>query len=94
MAKRVRDPIQIYLTGEERAALDCAAEELGVSRSEVIRRGVEAVRSRPLSGLLRDMASEGYVTPATIPPGDPPPSKPLARLDELLDELEADRAER
>ena len=94
MPKRVREPIQVYLTSEERAALDRAAEELGVSRSEVLRRGVEALGSRPLSGLLRDVASEGYVTPATIPPGDPPPREPLARLDELLDELTADRADR
>jgi len=57
-------------------------------------RGVEALRSRSLSGLLRDVAAEGYVTPARIPPGDPPPSHPVAPFDELLGELDADRADR
>jgi len=94
MAKRVREPIQVYLTPQERAELDRAAEELGVSRSEALRRGVEALSSRSLSGLLRDVAAEGYVTPARIPPGDPPPSHPVAPLDELLGELDADRADR
>jgi len=94
MAKQVREPIQVYLTGQERAELDRAARELGVSRSEVLRRGVEAMRTRPLAGLLRDLASEGYVTPAQIPGGEPPPSKPVAPLGDLLAELEADRAER
>jgi hypothetical protein len=94
MAKRVREPIQVYLTRQERAELDRAAEELGVSRSEALRRGVEAIRSRSLTGLLRDVAAEGYVTPARIPPGDPPPSHPVAPLGELLGELDADRADR
>jgi hypothetical protein len=94
MPKHVREPIQVYLTRQERAELDRAAEELGVSRSEVLRRGVEAMRGRPLSGLLRDVASEGYVTPASAPPGSVPPSKPVAPLAELLDALDADRADR
>jgi hypothetical protein len=93
MVKRVREPIQVYLTGQERAELDRAAQELGVSRSEVLRRGVEAMRTRPLAGLLRDLAAEGYVAPARIPAGEPPPSKPVAPLEDLLAELEADRAE-
>jgi len=94
MVQRVREPIQVYLTSEERGELDRAAQELGVSRSEVLRRGVEAVRNQHPAGLLRDLAVEGYVTPARIPPGEPPPSKPVAPLEDLLAELDADRAER
>jgi hypothetical protein len=94
MPNEVREPIQVYLTARERAELDRAAEELGVSRSEVLRRGVEAMRARPLSGLLRDVAAQGYVVAARIPPGDAPPSRPVASLDEILDELEADRSDR
>ncbi len=94
MVKHVREPIQVYLSSQERAELDRAAEELGVSRSEVLRRGIEAVRSRPLSGLLRGVAADGLVTPATIGPGDPPPRKPVASLADLMCELDEDRANR
>lgn len=94
MIKHVREPIQVYLTSQERAELDRASRELGVSRSEVLRRGVEAMRARPLGPLLRDLAAEGYVTPARIQGDEPPPSKPVAPLGVLLEELEADRAER
>lgn len=94
MPKQVREPIQVYLSKRERAELDRIAKELGISRSEILRRGVEAVRRRPLSGLLRDVAAEGYVTPAAVPPGAPPPRKPVASLDELLSELADDRADR
>jgi hypothetical protein len=94
MVKHVREPIQVYLSNQERAELDRAAKELGVSRSEVLRRGIEAVRSLPASGLLRDVAAEGLVTPATIGPGDPPPRKPVASLAELLCELDEDRGNR
>jgi len=93
MMKQVREPIQVYLTSRERKALDRAAADLGVSRSEVLRRGVEALGARQLSGLLREVAAEGYVTPATLPPGEPPPSAPVAPLVTLLAELEADRAD-
>ena len=41
--KRVREPIQVYLTGAERATLDRLAREMGVSRAEVLRRGLLAV---------------------------------------------------
>jgi hypothetical protein len=94
MPKQVREPIQVYLTKQERAELDRAAAELGVSRSEVLRRGVEAVRVRPLSGLMRDLAGEGYVAPATVLPGTVPPSKPVAPLADLLAGLDTDRADR
>ncbi len=38
---RVREPIQVYLTRGERAALDRLARTGGVSRAEVLRRGLE-----------------------------------------------------
>jgi hypothetical protein len=91
MVKQVREPIQVYLSSEERAELERAARDLGVSRSEALRRGIEALGTRPLPGGLRDVASAGLVTPAAIGPGEPPPSKPVATLTELLCELEEDR---
>lgn len=40
----VREPIQIYLDRTERSQLDVLAKELEVSRGEVLRRGLEALR--------------------------------------------------
>ena len=38
---------------------------------------------------------EGWLTPATVPPGAPlPPRKPVMSFEELLGDLERDRAER
>ena len=46
----VREPIQIYLDRTERQQLDGLAKELDVSRGEVLRRGLEALRrSKPKS---------------------------------------------
>jgi len=48
-AKRsaVREPIQVYLTHAERARLDRLAREMGASRAEVLRRGLEALSAGP-----------------------------------------------
>jgi len=94
MAKIVREPIQVYLTPKERAELDQAAREMGVSRSEALRRGVRALGDSGYEGTLRELADEGWVTPPTAGPGEPPPSAPVAPLDELLSELALDRQDR
>lgn len=55
----------------------------------------EAGRAPDLAdALLADAVREGLITPAALPPGPPPPSHPVARLADLLDELEQDRSER
>jgi hypothetical protein len=41
--KRVREPIQVYLDRPERATLDRLAQDLAVSRAEVLRRGLDAL---------------------------------------------------
>jgi hypothetical protein len=48
-ARRVREPIQVYLDADERALLDRMASETGLSRAEVLRRGLRryAVEQRP-----------------------------------------------
>jgi hypothetical protein len=94
MTRSVREPIQVYLTPQERGELDRAARELGVSRSEVLRRGIGEVRGRRYDGALRELAEADLVTPPTAGPGPPPPSAPVAPLDELLAELDADRRAR
>jgi hypothetical protein len=95
MSKTVREPIQVYLTPEERAELDRAASSLGVSRSEVLRRGISVVMHPPrYEGGLRALVEEGVVTPPTIPSGTQPPSRPVGPLADLLSELGEDRRDR
>ncbi len=37
---------------------------------------------------------EGWLTPATAPPGDPPPRKPVMKFEDLMKDLEESRADR
>ncbi len=95
MADRVREPIQTYLTAAERAELDRVAKELGVSRSEALRRGIRALAGNAALGIsLRELTGAGLVTPPRAGPGHPPPSDPVARLEDLLADLADDRGER
>lgn len=91
MPKPVREPIQVYLTAAERAALDRTARDLGVSRSEALRRGIEAVAGTANAGALRELTAAGYVTAPAHAPGGAPPSAPVAPFDTLLGELADDR---
>jgi hypothetical protein len=97
MADRVREPIQVYLTASERAELDRTADDLDVSRSEALRRGVRALaagsRATP-AGPLAELVDAGLATAARLGPGPPPPRRPVATLAELLEELAADRGDR
>ncbi len=43
---------------------------------------------------LADAVRKGWLTPPTLPTTGVPPRRPVARLDELLAELAADRADR
>ncbi len=44
--------------------------------------------------VLADAVRRGWITPAALRHKSAPPRIPVARLEEILDELEADRAER
>ena len=103
MERRVREPIQVYLTTAERIELDRAARDLGVSRSEALRRGIAALRPAAARdwgqgrgrGPLADLASEGLLAPPRAQASGPPPrGAPVAPLSELLGELRADRDDR
>jgi hypothetical protein len=95
MAAIVREPIQVYLTPNERAELEQAARVLGVSRSEALRRGIRALSARaPYSGPLADLVEGGWVTPPKAGPGTPPAAAPIDLLDNLLAELVEDRGDR
>ena len=94
MTDRVREPIQVYLTGAERAELDRRAAELGVSRSEALRRGIQALARPQAAGPLAALVANGQLTPPLRRDGVPPRGDPVASLATLLDELDADRRER
>lgn len=64
--KAVREPIQVYLTADERGALDRLADELGISRAEVLRRGLEsyalsqAKGRSPVFDLMRELSGPDW----------------------------------
>ncbi|MBI2404278.1 MAG: ribbon-helix-helix protein, CopG family [Gemmatimonadetes bacterium] len=64
----VREPIQVYLTGAERARLDRLARELGVSRAEVLRRGLDTLAG---SGRAQDYDPLDDLVGAFDAPGAP-----------------------
>ena len=94
MVDRVREPIQVYLTREERAELDRRAEELGVSRSEALRKGILALGNPRGAGPLGGRVEEGMITPPLRRAGTPPRGVPVAPLARILEELARDREER
>ena len=95
MPNRVREPIQVYLSEEERARLERAAQELGVSRSEVRRRGLEGVGAGPEAvGPLRDLVDQGLASPARVRKAEPPPRVADLPFEGLMRGLDTDRSER
>jgi hypothetical protein len=91
---RVREPIQVYLSTAEREKLDRVAKRLGVSRSEVLRRGLEEVAERDEDAALAELIRRGSLRPPLIKGGPIPPGRRVAPLDELLRELDEARSDR
>lgn len=62
--RKVREPIQVYLTADERALLDQAARDTGYSRAEILRRGLrsfmahEASETGPMLSFLDSVAGK------------------------------------
>jgi hypothetical protein len=48
--RRVREPIQVYLDVDERALLDRVAAETGLSRAEILRRGLRQFAAEQSAG--------------------------------------------
>jgi antitoxin (DNA-binding transcriptional repressor) of toxin-antitoxin stability system len=44
--------------------------------------------------IMAELVRKGLITPAALPPGDLPPVQPVMTFEELMRELEEDRAER
>ncbi len=62
--RKVREPIQVYLTADERALLNQAAQDTGYSRAEILRRGLrsflahEASEAGPMLSFLDSVAGK------------------------------------
>lgn len=58
----VREPVQVYLARPDRKLLDRVAEKSGLSRAEVLRRGLRRLAAElladedPMSAFMREMA--------------------------------------
>jgi len=94
VAAKVREPIQVYLSAAERESLDRVAAELGVSRSEVLRKGLERIAERERDAALVDLVRRGWLRPPVIRGGPVPQGEPVAPLADLLKELDELRADR
>jgi antitoxin (DNA-binding transcriptional repressor) of toxin-antitoxin stability system len=44
--------------------------------------------------LLAEAVRRGWITPPALPPGDPPPSTPIMKFNDLMRQLDEDRADR
>ncbi len=78
--RRVREPLQVYLDPDERGLLDRLARETGLSRAEILRRGLKsfAAERGGKSPMLEFMDSMKGV--------DYPPDMGV-RHDDYLDEI-------
>ena len=96
MAK-VREPIQVYLSTAERDWLDRLASRMGVSRSEVLRRGLAAMAEteKPGDAALADLVRRGLLHPPLHSPAPLPHREPVYEtLEEMLADLDEDRGDR
>jgi predicted transcriptional regulator len=93
---RVREPIQVYLSSAERERLDRVARRMGVSRSEVLRRGLDEVAQRDSEQARADLVRRGLLKPAekTYTPIPESERRPIMTLEQLLKDLDEFRADR
>jgi len=64
--RSVREPVQVYLTGADRALLDRVAARAALSRAEVLRRGVRRMAAEvlgdenPMLKLATELATSAW----------------------------------
>ena len=85
--RSVREPVQVYLESPDRALLERAAVATGLSRAEVLRRGLHRFAAELLADESPALAFLESAASAT-PPGAPPDV--AARHDEYLANWEMD----
>lgn len=83
-ARRVREPLQVYLAADERALLDRVAQASGLSRAEVLRRALRsfAVESGAVRSPLFELIAESR--------GDDWPADIATRHDDYLADIYRD----
>ena len=84
---RVGEPVQVYLTVPDRERLERLAAELDATKSDVLRRGLEALEAM----LRRDAKRSRKVAPASLPTYRGKGLQPGIDLDDsasLLDAME------
>lgn len=86
----VREPVQVYLTRGERTMLDRTAEQTGLSRAEVLRRGLRAFATKHQG---RDGPMERFMRELTATPWPPGPSDLALNHDKYLAEIYMDTHE-
>jgi hypothetical protein len=93
---RVREPIQVYLSTAERERLDRVARRMGVSCSEVLRRGLEEIAERDKTEAHADLVRRGILKPAlhTYTPVPDHERNPIMSFEELMADLDEARADR
>ena len=93
---RVREPIQVYLSTAEREQLDRVAGRMGVSRSEVLRRGLEEFAERDKTEARADLVRRGILKPAlhTYTPIPDHERNPIMSFEDLMADLDEARADR
>ena len=67
-ASSLREPLQIYMAPDERRFLDSLAEETGLSRAEILRRGMRSFAAEragddgPMQAFMRSIRSARWPT--------------------------------
>ena len=63
-------------------------------RAGILDRTPQPGRHTTEADFLAELVRKGLARPAKIPPGDPPPRKPVMSFDELMRDLDRDREDR
>jgi hypothetical protein len=70
--RRVREPVQVYLDGGDRALLEDLARRTGLSRAEVLRRGLRRLADDVLAAHAPGWSLEGLIGAMGSTPDVPP----------------------
>jgi len=89
-AATVREPIQVYLDRGERAILDRVAGQTGLSRAEVLRRGLRSYAAQQQGD---EGPMERFMRELTATPWPPGPSDLALNHDKYLAEIYMDTHE-